>query len=117
MVRTAWGVFDRSPLPGSAIIPRNLGSGPAQVALNLRLAKTFKFGDEGKTSSGKNREPKELMFSVSARNVLNHPNLGVPVGNLSSLLFGQSTSLAAGQRGGGGAAGNRRVDLQVRFGF
>jgi hypothetical protein len=54
------------------------------------------------------------------QNLFNHSNLGPPVGNLSSPLFGQATS-GAGRYGGGGGggqtAGNRRVELQVRFSF
>ncbi len=115
VVRTAWGAFDLAPQSGSTIIPRNLGSGPAQFALNMRMSKTIKIGKSGKTAAGKDREPKELIFHASTRNILNHPNFALPIGNLSSLLFGQSTSLAAGR--GGGAAGNRRLDLQVKFTF
>ena len=37
-----------------------------------------------------------LTFSANARNIFNHVNPGTPVGNLSSQLFGQSTSLAGG---------------------
>ncbi len=53
------------------------------------------------------------------QNLLNNTNLGPPVGNLSSPLFGQSFS-GAGRFGAGGgsqSAGNRRVELQVRFAF
>jgi hypothetical protein len=49
----------------------------------------------------------------------------VPVGNLSSTLFGQSIGSAGGfgrgggggGGGGGGSAANRRIDLQLRFSF
>src|SRR5262249_52826939 len=74
-----------------------------------------------------------LSLSISARNILNHENLGMPIGNLSSPLFGRSNSLASFFGGGGGAgggagaggpgfgfgsaAGNRRVELQLRFSF
>jgi hypothetical protein len=64
-----------------------------------------------------------LTFSVQARNLFNNVNLGMPIGNLTSPLFGQSTQLAGGfgpgggGPGGGGAAGNRRIDLQLRFSF
>jgi hypothetical protein len=54
LVRTALGIFDTSPLPGQAIIPRNLGEAPGLVTANLRLAKTFSFGEkqaQGKKSS------------------------------------------------------------------
>jgi hypothetical protein len=52
---------------------------------------------------------------------LNNTNEGLPVGNLISPLFGQSIGSAGGfGRGGGGggqAAGNRRIELQLRFSF
>ncbi len=110
--QTAFGAFDLAPLPGQAILPRNYGVGPALVSLNLRAAKTFKLGKEEK---GK-RDPMELTFTALSRNLLNHPNLAQPVGNLSSLLFGQSTALVSGG-GGNSASGNRRIELQLRLAF
>ena len=64
-----------------------------------------------------------LTFSVSFQNVLNHVNLGRPVGNLSSSFFGQSTTSLGGfggfggGRGGGSAPYNRLIELSVRFTF
>ena len=60
-----------------------------------------------------------VTFSVSAQNLFNRANLNTPVANLSSPLFGESTTGAGrfGGVGGAGAGGNRRVELQVRFSF
>ncbi len=60
-----------------------------------------------------------LTFSLNFNNLLNHTNLGNPVGNLGSALFGRSISTAGGFGGfgGAGAAYNRRIDAQVRFSF
>lgn len=60
----------------------------------------------------------QLTFSVSANNLFNTNNKGLPVGSLSSPLFGQSTN-TGGSFGffGGGGGGNRRIELQLRFGF
>ncbi len=63
-----------------------------------------------------------MQFSINFQNILNHSNLGNPVGNLSSPSFGESLSLNnaqgfGGGGGGGGGAGNRRVSAQVRFNF
>ena len=60
-----------------------------------------------------------LTFSVNFQNLLNHPNLNNPVGNLGSLLFGQSTATTGGFAGfgGGNAAYNRRIDASIRFSF
>ena len=56
-----------------------------------------------------------LTFAVSARNVLNNVNRATPIGNLSSPLFGESNGLAGGPYSSNTA--NRRIDLQVTFGF
>jgi hypothetical protein len=64
---------------------------------------------------GSGNDRYNIRFSVSARNLLNTVNLASPVGNLSSPLFGQS--IATGGFGRGGGAGNRRVELQLRFSF
>ena len=53
VVKTAYGIFDTNPLAGQTIIPRNYGDGPGQLTINLRLSKTFGFGEpSGSTSSG-----------------------------------------------------------------
>jgi len=42
---TDFGDFDVDPLLGQPIIPANYGSGPAQFTMNLRVSKTFGFGE------------------------------------------------------------------------
>ena len=70
------------------------------------------FGD---ASTGKRFN---ITLSASARNLFNRVNLAPPNGNLSSLLFGDSLSLAGGMGpGGNSAAANRRLDFQLRFTF
>jgi hypothetical protein len=66
----------------------------------------------------------QLQVSVNFQNLLNHVNLGTPVGNLSSPFFGQSVNTGGnfgffgpGGGGGGTGAGNRRVTLSARFSF
>jgi hypothetical protein len=59
-------------------------------------------------------------FSVNIQNLLNRTNLSQPIGNLSSPNFGESTSTAGSfgfGPGGSAAAGNRRIQVQVRFSF
>ncbi len=171
---TPYGIFNPNPAPGDAIIPRNYGEGPGQFTVNLRLSRTFGFGQKGESGMGPggggggfggggDRGPRgggggggpmggmmgggpggggprgggpggggfgggntgkryNLTISVSARNLLNTVNLASPVGNLSSQLFGQSTSTGGGFGGGpgggdGSGAGNRRIDFQLRFSF
>jgi hypothetical protein len=57
---------------------------------------------------------------VNIQNLLNHTNFSQPIGNLSSPRFGESFSTAGSfgfGPGGSAAAGNRRIQLQLRFGF
>jgi hypothetical protein len=142
IVSSRLGVFDPNPGPGTVIIPRNYGQGPAYFTLNLRLSRTFGFGGsrEGKKLAA--HGPKErgllpdesglrgllrdgstgqrfnLTLSVQARNILNHVNPGLPVGNMSSALFGQSNFLAAASGPESMTSGdNRRVLLQLKFSF
>ena len=56
-----------------------------------------------------------LTISADARNLLNTVNLGSPIGNLNSPIFGTSNSIMGG--GFGGTSANRRISLQVQFAF
>jgi len=56
VVITRWGAFDRIPLAGATIIPRNYGQGPGFVSVNLRLGKTFTFGQRERAPSSQASE-------------------------------------------------------------
>jgi hypothetical protein len=56
-----------------------------------------------------------LTFAVSARNIFNNVNDAIPIGNLSSPLFGEANGLAGGPYSSNTA--NRRLDVQVTFTF
>lgn len=169
VVKTLYGNFDVKPLPGQQIIPRNYLEGPGMVSVNLRVSRSWGFG-ERKSAQGDNpmgmggppmgEGPRGgggggprgggggggpmmmggggpmrgmggmfggggagnarfvLTASANARNLINHTNLGTPVGDLSSPLFGQSQGLGGGfGPGGGGAAGNRRIEFSLRLSF
>lgn len=142
--QTPIGDFDLSPAPGQQLIPRNYGLGPSFFSVNMGVSRAFQFGNVSgpaaaaakpaaaapagaPAQSGANRQgnapaPEKrytLTLSVNIQNLLNHTNLTNPIGNLSSPQFGQSISTAGGFGGPGGssAAGNRRIQVQVRFGF
>jgi len=158
IIKSQWGTFDANPTSGETIIPINLGTGPAQFSLNLRLSKTIGLGRKTETrtlggpmgpppgggrggppggggspggglgpggltsSAGRGGPPGmnvsyryNLTLGIGAMNVFNIVNLGAPVGQLSSPLFGKSNSLAGGFGPPGG--GNRRIDFQVMFSF
>src|SRR3954471_6963027 len=79
-------------------LPRNYNRGPSYFSLDVRFSKHLVLG----------RIKPELF--AEAFNITNYTNLGVPVGNLRSATFGQSTALATG-------AAPRRVELGFRINF
>lgn len=102
VIATPFGVFDTQPIPGQRIIPRNYGSGPAQVQVNLRVMKPFVV-----------HQHDTIRIDLLAINLTNRANLALPVGSLSSPVFGQSTSLASG----GASSSNRQFRVQLQFIF
>ena len=151
VIQTVYGCFNLTPQPGQTLIRINDATGPGRFTLNLRLSKTFGFGQKKEATAGGPNGPGgggtfargpgggprgggdrgggrggffdsgsnaryNLTFSVNARNVLNNVNIGAPIGNLSSPLFGQANSLAAGGPFSTPAA-NRRIDLLMTFSF
>jgi uncharacterized membrane protein YgcG len=50
--RTVFGDFDTEPQPGQTIIPRNYGRGPSFFSVNMRMSKTFGFGEVASANAG-----------------------------------------------------------------
>jgi hypothetical protein len=94
---------------------RRGGGGPGGPVMGGGGGGPFMIGGGGSDSRY------NLTFSVRVFNLLNRTNPGLLVGNLLSPRFGEPTSLGGGfgfgGGGGGSAAGNRRIEGQVRFSF
>jgi hypothetical protein len=54
VVQTGFGNFDTVPQSGETIIPNNLGNGPAAVAVNLRVSRSFGIGPKLASAAGQN---------------------------------------------------------------
>lgn len=52
--QTQFGCLNSLPGEGDTLVPRNLGTGPSSVALNLRIAKTIGLGPKVESSGGVN---------------------------------------------------------------
>ncbi len=145
IVATQFGTFNIAPDSGATVIPINYLSGPGQFAMSARLSKTFGLGkvteggggsrggyrrrdrglggrglsgggDGGFSRRGNAQNHRfQLEVGAMAHNIFNKVNLGTPVGNITSPLFGESTSLAGGYFGRGAA--NRSINLFLRFNF
>ncbi len=133
IVCTRFGNFNLRPAPGEKLIPRNYGHGPGFFSVNLRVMKSWMFGDMPSANKSKAAAPVKnqhvataaaggaapatrpsgppeakrytLQASVNFLNLFNNVNLGTPVGNLSSPYFGQS--LNVNQYGGFGPSGSQ----------
>ncbi len=146
LVQTQYGLLDPNPSPGEHILGRNYGRGPAQMRVNLRIAKAIGFGSEigraaeqrpsasaggattaqasGRGLGGIIGSPKtvhryNLIVAMSIQNLLNHNNPGPITGDITSPLFGFANKIAGGPNGEGffETADNRRLELQIRFTF
>jgi len=140
VVKTQYGCLDTDPAgKGEAVVPFNLGTGPANAALFLRVSKVIGVGPriekagKGQTYNGNNSSvysrglsgggaavrldaaaPRRynLTFIREVDNAFNTVNYAPPNGVLLSPIFNQSQSLKFSD-----GPGNRTIDLQVKFGF
>ncbi len=54
-VLTSFGCLDTNPQAGETVLPSELGNGPAAVAVNLRVSRSFGIGPKVASPSGPNR--------------------------------------------------------------
>ena len=128
--KTRYGTFDANPQPGEKIIPYDYATSAAYYALEVDLGRAFKFGPRPaaparpagatppRTPAARPDPAYTLSFNVEVDDPLNHVNPGIPVGVLSSPLFGQSISLNSPfSLGGVGTSANRTILLTCHFSF
>ena len=98
VVRTAFGNFDTAPAAGQSILPRNYGTAPPLVWLDVQLGKDFHVGPRPQAASSNGRpapqpdRPWALGFTVEAQNPINHNNPGLPVGVLGAQPCGSAST-------------------------
>jgi hypothetical protein len=144
LIQTQYGLLDPNPVAGEQIIPRNYGRGPGLMTVNLRVGKTIGFGARHESAassapaglragvdptapggmrglfSAPNTDYRyNLTIGMSARNLLNHTNPGLIIGNIQSPLFGRANQIAGTLNGEGFSenASNRRLELQIKLTF
>jgi hypothetical protein len=50
LVATSYGLLDPNPSPGETLLPRDYGRGPGLLSVDLRLARTFGFGERRRSA-------------------------------------------------------------------
>ena len=125
---TRFGSFDANPQPGEKIIPVNYGNSPNFFFVDMSVSRSVKFGPRpapepaaAATTPAAGKAPPrpdpayELSFTADASNLFNHKNPGLPVGVLSSPLFGQPVNVNNVFTPNPSA--NRTIFLQATFTF
>ncbi len=145
IVHNRYGAFNTAPAPNAAPIPIFYGNGPSLFTFNLRLSKTWGFGQRlqrtggdqaggppGGPSGGPGGERHHggggpfgntgstgrrynLTLNAQALNLFNIVNYAPPTGTIDSPNFGQSNALAGHIFSSTSAA--RRIFLQANFAF
>jgi hypothetical protein len=64
--RPGFGAFDTMPLPGAVTVPRNYLEGPGILSLNVRLSRTWSFGETRR--GGGNTGADEIRGGASIQN-------------------------------------------------
>lgn len=147
VVATSYGTFNTDPLPGETIIPANMGTGPAAVAMNLRVSRAFGIGPEiespgaghhggpgmggfagpfgtrgghGPFGGGNDTGRKySLTFSGQALNLFNDIDYGTPNGTVTTGAGASRFGRSTSLAGGIFSSGSaaRRLFLQAAFQF
>jgi hypothetical protein len=146
VIQTPYGLLDPNPTPDEKLVPRNYGRGPGQIAVNLRISKTFGFGGERGESSKRSGNQQiqtgganpnlasgrglgaviappstshryNFSISMAARNVLNHTNPGPIVGDITSRLFGRANQMAGNANGEGFSENADNRRLELQLRF
>lgn len=140
VVQTQYGCLDTDPAgKGETIVPFDLGTGPANTIMFLRVSKVIGVGPKiekagkGQTYKGDNSSVSSrglsgggapirldaavarrynLTFITGVDNVFNTVNYSPPNGVLLSPIFNHSQSLEFSD-----GPGNRTIDFQVKFSF
>jgi hypothetical protein len=111
---TPFGNFNLRPLPGETIIPRNYGNSPDTVTLNMRITRTFQFGEIHRANAA--AKPQGAAPSGSGEK-----RAGGPGGPMLAAGGGAGAKMAATgaapQGGGGGAPSEKRFTLNVSLNF
>jgi hypothetical protein len=117
---TRFGNFNLKPLPGETIVPRNYGHSPGSVSVNLRIGRTFQFGDVHRNNAAaKPQGPTTSAGTAAAAS--GGEKRGGPGGPMLAGGGGggaavKSAAIGAAPQGGGGA-GEKRYTLNVSINF
>ena len=116
---TQFGNFNLRPLPGEQIVPRNFGQGPGSLSVNLRISRTFGFGDIHKVAGAPGQSGQTTADSKHAAGG-SGPSRGpsIPGGGGGGEVRGPGGGgMMMGGFGGGGGSAEKKYNLNVGIFF
>jgi len=125
IVCTPYGNFNLRPAPGDALIPRNFGQGPGFLSVNMRISKTWNFGNlpsAGGNQSGQERGGRGQRGGGGgggrggSGGTAGVPRIPGATGGGGPRGGGGLTSIG-GPPGGGGGAEAKRYSMQFSLNF
>jgi hypothetical protein len=119
---TRFGNFNLIPLAGDAIIPRNFGQATGSFTLNLRIARSFGFGDVHKASSATQKSGQSTASTGGDKRGPGGPSSRGPTivgggGGGEGRGPGGGGGGMMGMGGGGGASSEKKYNLTVSVFF
>jgi hypothetical protein len=123
---TIFGNFNLRPLPGETIIPRNYVKAPGSLSVNLRIGRTFQFGEIHRNNAAAKPQGQAVQTAppLSAGGGGEKRGAGGPGGPMIAGGGGGATKVAAmsaapqgGGGRGGGAPREMRYTLNVSINF
>jgi hypothetical protein len=125
IVCTPYGNFNLRPAPGEALIPRNFGQGPGFLSVNMRISKTWNFGNlpsAAGNQSGQDRGGRGQRGGGGGGRGGSGGTAGVPripgaTGGGGGPRGGGGLSSIGGPPGGGGGAEAKRYSMQFSLNF
>jgi hypothetical protein len=112
---TPFGNFNLRPLPGDTIIPRNYGNSPGSLSVNLRIGRTFQFGEIHRNNAAAKPQPGGApAVSGERRGGPGGPMLAGGGGGAAAM---KTEAIGARTQGGGGAPSEKRYTLNVSINF
>ncbi|MCA1568643.1 MAG: carboxypeptidase regulatory-like domain-containing protein [Acidobacteria bacterium] len=109
--RTPFGDFDINPAPGQPTVPRNFGEGPAFFIVNLRVSRTFSFGNSPSIATASSQQPTQATGRTPSENRASGTK------SRGSDSRGSDAIGTNGSSGTGGPTGRRPVENRYSMTF
>ncbi|HEY6244864.1 MAG TPA: TonB-dependent receptor [Pyrinomonadaceae bacterium] len=115
---TPFGNFNLRPLPGDTIIPRNHGHSPGSLSANLRIGRTFQFGEiHRNNAAAKPGQPAGAAPTSGVGERRGGPGGPMLAGGGGGAAVKTAAIGVGPQGGGGGAPSEKRYTLNVSINF